>query len=104
MQGRRQMQFIAFLMTGPSCHHHGAWRHPASAVDDLLSPRCYEHIARVLEAARCDRLFVADILGIHDRCEGMFEQFGRAVVPLLRRHGVFRTEYAGRTLRENLRS
>ena len=35
---------------------------------------------------------------------GMFEQFGRAVVPLLQKRGVFRTEYAGRTLRENLRA
>ena len=33
-----------------------------------------------------------------------FEQFSRAVVPLLQKRGVFRTEYAGRTLRENLRA
>lgn len=34
---------------------------------------------------------------------GMFEQFCKAVVPILQRRGLFRTEYAGRTLRENLR-
>jgi alkanesulfonate monooxygenase SsuD/methylene tetrahydromethanopterin reductase-like flavin-dependent oxidoreductase (luciferase family) len=33
-----------------------------------------------------------------------FEEFGRMVVPELRRRGVFRTEYAGGTLRENLRN
>ena len=31
-----------------------------------------------------------------------FEDFARLVVPELRRRGVFRTEYEGRTLRENL--
>jgi FMN-dependent oxidoreductase (nitrilotriacetate monooxygenase family) len=35
---------------------------------------------------------------------GMFEEFGRLVVPELQRRGLFRTEYAGRTLRENLRN
>ncbi|HEY0182045.1 MAG TPA: LLM class flavin-dependent oxidoreductase [Rhodopila sp.] len=35
---------------------------------------------------------------------GMFEEFGRLVVPELQRRGLFRTEYAGATLRENLRN
>ncbi len=73
MQGRRQMHLIAFLMTGPTCHHHGAWRHPESAVADLLSPGRYEHIARVLEAGRFDGLFFADILGIYDLYGGTFD-------------------------------
>jgi FMN-dependent oxidoreductase (nitrilotriacetate monooxygenase family) len=34
----------------------------------------------------------------------MFEEFGRLVVPELQRRGLFRTEYQGSTLRENLRS
>jgi hypothetical protein len=33
---------------------------------------------------------------------GMIEQFSRSVVPVLQRRGLFRTEYSGRTLRENL--
>lgn len=33
---------------------------------------------------------------------GMFEDFTRLVVPELQRRGLFRTEYQGRTLRENL--
>lgn len=33
---------------------------------------------------------------------GMFEEFGCLVVPELQRRGLFRTEYAGVTLRENL--
>jgi hypothetical protein len=34
----------------------------------------------------------------------MFEDFERLVVPELQRRGIFRKEYAGRTMRENLRS
>jgi hypothetical protein len=34
---------------------------------------------------------------------GMFEEFASAVVPELQRRGLFRTEYAGRTMRKNLR-
>jgi FMN-dependent oxidoreductase (nitrilotriacetate monooxygenase family) len=34
----------------------------------------------------------------------MFEEFGRLVVPELQRRNLFRTEYSGATLRENLRN
>ena len=73
MSAQRQMHLIAFLMTGPTCHHHGAWRHPESAVDDLLQPERYEHIARVLEAGMFDGLFFADILGLYDLYDGKFD-------------------------------
>ena len=73
MRDDRQMHLIAFLMTGPTAHHHGAWRHPESAVDDILSPTRYEHIARVLEAGRFDGLFFADILGLYDLYDGSFD-------------------------------
>ena len=35
---------------------------------------------------------------------GTYEEFGRMVVPELQRRGLFRREYAGRTLRENLKN
>ncbi len=35
---------------------------------------------------------------------GMFEEFGRMVIPELQRRGLFRTEYSGKTMRENLRA
>jgi FMN-dependent oxidoreductase (nitrilotriacetate monooxygenase family) len=70
---KRQMHLVAFLMTGPTCHHHGAWRHPESDIDDILSPTRYEHIARVLEAGRFDSLFFADILGLYDLYDDRFD-------------------------------
>jgi FMN-dependent oxidoreductase (nitrilotriacetate monooxygenase family) len=70
---KRQMHLVAFLMTGPTCHHHGAWRHPESDIDDILSPSRYEHIARVLEAGKFDSLFFADILGLYDLYDSKFD-------------------------------
>ncbi len=67
------MHLVAFLMTGPTCHHHGAWRHPDSDVEDVLNPARYEHIARVLEAGKFDSLFFADILGVYDLYGGSYD-------------------------------
>ncbi len=73
MAAKRQMHLIAFLMTGPTGHHHGAWRHPESDVDGILQPERYEHLARVLEAGCFDGLFFADILGLYDLYGGSYE-------------------------------
>jgi len=58
-------------------------------------------IADMLEdyftAGACDGFIISPT--IHPR---MFEEFGRQVVPELQRRGLFRKEYAGATLRENL--
>ncbi len=70
---KRRMHLVAFLMTGPSCHHHGAWRHPESDIADILRPERYEHIARVLEAGKFDSLFFADILGLYDLYNRSFD-------------------------------
>lgn len=69
----RKMHLVAYLQTGPTCHHHGAWRHPESDVDGLLGPERYEHLARVLEAGKFDSVFFADVPGIYDLHEGSFD-------------------------------
>ena len=62
---RRQMHLMAFLKAGPTCHHHGMWRHPESD-NAMLEPEWYEHVARVLERGCFDALFFADVSGIQD--------------------------------------
>ena len=69
----RRMHLVAYLQTGPTCHHHGAWRHPESDIDGVLSPARYEHLARVLEGGKFDSVFFADTLGIYDLYEGKFD-------------------------------
>ena len=57
-----------------------------------------DRLQAVFEAEVCDGFVLTPTM-----FPGMFEQFCRSVVPELQRRGLFRTAYAGRTLRENLR-
>jgi FMN-dependent oxidoreductase (nitrilotriacetate monooxygenase family) len=58
-----------------------------------------DRLQEIFETGVCDGFVLSPV-----NFPGMFEQFCRSVVPELQRRGLFRTEYAGRTLRENLRS
>ncbi len=72
---QRQMHLLAYLKTGPTAMHTGAWRHPQSDLHDIFSPSRYTHIARVLEAARFDGCFYADTQGIPDLYQGSFRTY-----------------------------
>ncbi len=74
MTGRR-MHLVAYLKTGPTANHPGAWRHPEAALDDIFDPARYEHIARVLEDARFDACFYADTFGLPDIHGGNFDAY-----------------------------
>jgi len=63
---KRRMHLVAYLKTGPTANHAGGWRHPAADLHDIFDPERYEHLARVLEAARFDCGFFADTFGIPD--------------------------------------
>ena len=69
----RQMNLVAYLKTGPTGNHVGAWRHPDSVIDDILEPSRYETIARILEAAKFDGCFFADLFGLYDIHGGNFD-------------------------------
>jgi len=70
---RRHMHLVAFLKTGPTFHHHGAWRHPEAPLNDMLRPERYEHIGRVLEEGFFDACFFEDLSGVYDIHGGTFE-------------------------------
>jgi len=57
-----------------------------------------DRLQEIFESGACDGFVVSPI-----NHPGMFEQFCRSVVPELQRRGLFRKDYTGRTLRENLR-
>jgi alkanesulfonate monooxygenase SsuD/methylene tetrahydromethanopterin reductase-like flavin-dependent oxidoreductase (luciferase family) len=57
-----------------------------------------DRLQSIFESGVCDGFVLTPTM-----FPGMFEQFCRAVVPELQRRGIFRTEYTGRTLRENIR-
>jgi FMN-dependent oxidoreductase (nitrilotriacetate monooxygenase family) len=70
---RRQMHLVAFLKTGPTFHHHGAWRHPEAPLHDMLRPERYEHIGRVLEEGCFDACFFEDLSGVYDTYQGSYD-------------------------------
>src|SRR5258708_12529766 len=74
---QRQMHLIAYLKTGPTAQHTGGWRHPESVLDDILDASRYEHIARVLEAAKFDGCFFADLFGLYDIHDGSYDAYVR---------------------------
>ena len=57
-----------------------------------------DQLADLFQSEACDGFILTPTV-----FPGTWEQFVRSVVPELQRRGVFRTEYRGRTLRENLR-
>ena len=63
------------------------------------APMIADRLQEMFEAGICDGFVLAPTM-----FPGMFEQFCRSVVPELQRRGLFRKEYTGRTLRENLQS
>jgi FMN-dependent oxidoreductase (nitrilotriacetate monooxygenase family) len=74
---QRQMHLVAYLKTGPTALHVGGWRHPEATLDDILDPSRYQHIARVLEAAKFDGCFFADLFGLYDLHQGSFDAYVR---------------------------
>jgi FMN-dependent oxidoreductase (nitrilotriacetate monooxygenase family) len=71
------MHLVAYLKTGPTAMHVGGWRHPQATLDDILDPSRYQHIARVLEAAKFDGCFFADLFGLYDVHQGSFDAYVR---------------------------
>lgn len=98
MQGTEQVLRQAMKAEGLTLAQAAATRHrrrelvgtPATVADRLQE---------LFEAGVCDGFVLSPTM-----FPGMFEQFCRGVVPELQRRGIFRKSYAGRTLRENLRS
>ena len=74
---QRQMHLVAYLKTGPTALHVGGWRHPEATLDDILDPARYQHIARVLEAAKFDGCFFADLFGLYDLHQGGIDAYVR---------------------------
>ena len=68
----RQMKLAAFVSAGPVSGSHGGWRHP-HAQGDLLSGAFYRDIARKLEQACFDLLFIPDIVAIPDTLNGSLD-------------------------------
>ncbi len=64
--GSPQMHLAAFFSAGPVSGHHGGWRYPGGDLS-LLSGGYYQRIGALLEQAKFDMVFCADILAVPNR-------------------------------------
>ena len=70
-----KMHLVAYLKAGPTASYASAWRYPGAPLNDLWEPERYEHLARVLEAARFDAGFFADGMGVPDIYKNSFADY-----------------------------
>ena len=77
MSASHQMHLVGYLIAGPTWHHHGSWRHGASDAVDALNPERYEHLARVMEAAKFDGLFFVDTLNLMEFYDNSYAELLR---------------------------
>lgn len=68
----REMHLVAYLFAGPTNHHHGMWRHPASEVN-LFRPELYQKIGQILEQGKFDMMFFPDVLTVYGGYKDGFE-------------------------------
>ena len=71
----KKMHLVAYLKAGPSASYPSTWRHPSATLDDIFTYERWEHLARMLEAARFDAFFFADGLGIPDLYKGNYDDY-----------------------------
>ena len=116
MSKPRQLRLGAFMR--PVSIHTGAWRYRGAYPDANFNFAHLERFAQTLERGRFDAFFMADHLAVRaptrpapwrlrrprvrrHALRGL-DDFIDRVVPELQRRGIFRREYEGKTLRENL--
>lgn len=105
----QRMLFNAFTMYAVSHHAQGLWAEPDSRQLQYNDPQTWIDLARILEDARFDSLFFADVMGPYDLyrasrdatvTEGMQFPTGdpAVLIPLLAHH----TEHLGFTMTQNV--
>ena len=66
----KQIRLNAFSMNSVGHISPGLWRHPRDRSVDYKSLAHWTELARTLEAARFDALFLADVIGVYDVIHG----------------------------------
>ena len=69
----KRLLFNAFSMNCVSHIHHGLWRRPDTRQLDYASLDPWVELATLLERAKFDTLFLADVSGVYDNYKGSAE-------------------------------
>ncbi len=80
----RQIRFNAFQMNAAGHQSPGLWTHPRDTSHRYTDPDYWIELAQLLEAAKFDAIFLADVLGVYDVAGGSVDAAlrGGVQVPL----------------------
>jgi FMN-dependent oxidoreductase (nitrilotriacetate monooxygenase family) len=73
----RPLRFNAFVMHTNSHIHHGQWRRPDAGQVDFEDIDLWIDLARLLEAAKFDAIFLADVSGVYGDADADFDVYIR---------------------------
>jgi long-chain alkane monooxygenase len=65
-----RLRFNAFVINAPSHVHHGQWRRPDTRATEYATLAPWLELATLLERARFDAIFFADVMGTYDVYRG----------------------------------
>lgn len=77
MTTRRPLHFNAFVMNTTSHIHHGQWRRPDAGQTEFNDVETWIDLARLLEAAKFDAMFFADVSGLYGDSDAEFDVYLR---------------------------
>ncbi|GMA92893.1 NtaA/DmoA family FMN-dependent monooxygenase [Homoserinibacter gongjuensis] len=71
------LRFNAFVMNTASHIHHGQWRRPDARQHEFADVRLWIELAQLLEAAKFDAMFFADVTGLYGDADGDWSVYVR---------------------------
>ncbi|NLF05182.1 MAG: NtaA/DmoA family FMN-dependent monooxygenase [Actinomycetales bacterium] len=71
----RPLRFNAFAMNTTSHIHHGQWRRPDAGQVDFEDVNTWINLVKILEAAKFDALFLADVTGVYGDADADFDVY-----------------------------
>ena len=72
---RKVLHFNAFVMNTTSHIHHGQWRRPDAGQVDFNDVQLWIDLARLLEEAKFDGMFFADVSGLYGDSDADFDVY-----------------------------
>ncbi|MBG6237694.1 FMN-dependent oxidoreductase (nitrilotriacetate monooxygenase family) [Mycetocola sp. CAN_C7] len=71
------LHFNAFVMNTGSHIHHGQWRRPDAQQTEFNDVQTWIHLAKLLEEAKFDAMFFADVSGLYGDSDADFDVYAR---------------------------
>ncbi|MBD1550406.1 LLM class flavin-dependent oxidoreductase [Pseudomonas typographi] len=74
---RKKLHFNAFVMNTVSHIHHGQWRRPDAKQSEFNDVNLWIELAKLLEAAKFDAIFFADVTGLYGDADSEFDIYAK---------------------------